>query len=76
MPEKPCPKRGSGVSSLPEEPQDLIGIGFGPANLALAIALRDHNARGSTQVGLSASFVERQTPSQLLRPALPTEMFS
>ena len=49
------------MSSLPEEPQDLIGIGFGPANLALAIALRDHNARGSTQVGLSASFVERQT---------------
>lgn len=36
---------------------DLVGIGFGPSNLALAIAVDEHNAQGA---GLSARFVERQ----------------
>ncbi|GAA3001367.1 lysine N(6)-hydroxylase/L-ornithine N(5)-oxygenase family protein [Kitasatospora albolonga] len=39
--------------------EDLIGIGFGPANLALAIAVDAHNER-NPQEALSARFVERQ----------------
>ncbi|MET7400215.1 SidA/IucD/PvdA family monooxygenase [Dactylosporangium sp. NPDC005572] len=37
---------------------DLVGIGFGPSNLALAIAIEEHNARSDTPV--SAVFVEKQ----------------
>jgi L-ornithine N5-monooxygenase len=37
---------------------DLIGVGFGPSNLALAIAVDEHNRRGGTQV--RALFLERQ----------------
>jgi L-ornithine N5-oxygenase len=36
---------------------DVVGIGFGPSNLALAIAVDEHVSRGSQ---LSARFVERQ----------------
>lgn len=36
---------------------DLVGIGFGPSNLALAIALREQRERG---VELDAVFLERQ----------------
>lgn len=38
---------------------DVAGVGFGPANLGLAIAIAEHNARG---VGdpLTARFIERQ----------------
>ncbi|MGH3934800.1 MAG: SidA/IucD/PvdA family monooxygenase, partial [Pseudonocardiaceae bacterium] len=38
---------------------DVVGVGFGPSNLALAIAIDEHNTRG---VGdpLTARFVERQ----------------
>ncbi|MGQ0630153.1 MAG: lysine N(6)-hydroxylase/L-ornithine N(5)-oxygenase family protein [Sporichthyaceae bacterium] len=43
---------------------DLVGIGFGPSNLALAIALREHQPRTDTgQAGvdaLRALFLERQ----------------
>jgi L-ornithine N5-oxygenase len=38
---------------------DIVGVGFGPSNLALAIALEEHN-RTSTQRPLSARFLERQ----------------
>lgn len=37
---------------------DLVGIGFGPSNLALAIALREHNARADESV--DAVFFEKQ----------------
>jgi L-ornithine N5-oxygenase len=37
---------------------DLIGVGFGPSNLALAIAVDEHNRRASTPV--RALFLERQ----------------
>ncbi|WP_298443147.1 SidA/IucD/PvdA family monooxygenase [Gordonia sp. (in: high G+C Gram-positive bacteria)] len=37
---------------------DLIGVGFGPSNLALAIALEEHNAAFGT--GLTARFFERR----------------
>lgn len=44
---------------------DLVGVGFGPSNLALAIAVAEHNAAhaaGSNGHGprLSARFIERQ----------------
>jgi L-ornithine N5-oxygenase len=39
---------------------DLIGIGFGPSNVAMAIALREHNARTDGQAAVSARFFEQQ----------------
>lgn len=40
--------------------KDLVGIGFGPANLALAIAIREHNGRRAPGEAIRASFIERQ----------------
>ncbi|MEV5298736.1 lysine N(6)-hydroxylase/L-ornithine N(5)-oxygenase family protein [Amycolatopsis methanolica] len=37
---------------------DLVGVGFGPSNLALAIAVTEHNAGGGEAV--TAHFLERQ----------------
>ncbi|MFY1638106.1 lysine N(6)-hydroxylase/L-ornithine N(5)-oxygenase family protein [Solwaraspora sp. WMMB335] len=37
---------------------DLVGVGFGPSNLALAIAVAEHNAAASRP--LDARFLERQ----------------
>jgi L-ornithine N5-oxygenase len=37
---------------------DLVGVGFGPSNLALAIAVTEHNAGDGGQV--TARFLERQ----------------
>lgn len=37
---------------------DLIGIGFGPSNLALAIALQEHGTQGGSPV--DALFIEKQ----------------
>ncbi|WP_310726170.1 lysine N(6)-hydroxylase/L-ornithine N(5)-oxygenase family protein [Streptomyces sp. N2A] len=41
------------------ETYDVVGVGFGPSNLSLAVALNEHreNARGP---GISATFFERQ----------------
>ncbi|MFE9664758.1 SidA/IucD/PvdA family monooxygenase [Streptomyces sp. NPDC005955] len=39
---------------------DLIGIGFGPSNVAMAIALSEHNARVERQDAVTAHFFERQ----------------
>ncbi|WKU48301.1 SidA/IucD/PvdA family monooxygenase [Streptomyces sp. VNUA116] len=39
--------------------EDLVGIGFGPANLALAIAIDDHNRRNPGSE-IHAGFLERQ----------------
>ncbi|WP_405647451.1 lysine N(6)-hydroxylase/L-ornithine N(5)-oxygenase family protein [Streptomyces uncialis] len=39
---------------------DLIGIGFGPSNVAMAIALREHNERVGRQEAVTAHFFERQ----------------
>ncbi|MFC8454104.1 lysine N(6)-hydroxylase/L-ornithine N(5)-oxygenase family protein [Kitasatospora sp. NPDC057223] len=38
---------------------DLVGIGFGPANLALAIAIEEHNRRAPDEA-LTVGFVEQQ----------------
>ncbi|MEW1994790.1 lysine N(6)-hydroxylase/L-ornithine N(5)-oxygenase family protein [Streptomyces coelicoflavus] len=48
---------------LPADPtlvHDLIGIGFGPSNVAMAIAIREHNARAGGQKVLDARFFEHQ----------------
>src|SRR3954454_8616475 len=42
-----------------EHLHDLVGIGFGPSNLALAIALREHNAQADEAI--DAVFFERQS---------------
>ncbi|MFD3805471.1 lysine N(6)-hydroxylase/L-ornithine N(5)-oxygenase family protein [Streptomyces sp. NPDC058611] len=39
---------------------DLIGIGFGPSNVAMAIALTEHNARVDMQEAVTAHFFEQQ----------------
>ncbi|MFF2011011.1 lysine N(6)-hydroxylase/L-ornithine N(5)-oxygenase family protein [Streptomyces sp. NPDC058195] len=39
---------------------DLMGIGFGPSNVAMAIALSEHNARAGGQEPVTAHFFEQQ----------------
>ncbi|MFG1665494.1 lysine N(6)-hydroxylase/L-ornithine N(5)-oxygenase family protein [Streptomyces sp. Y7] len=39
---------------------DLIGIGFGPSNVAMAIALSEHNAQAAPQEVITARFFEQQ----------------
>jgi L-ornithine N5-oxygenase len=39
---------------------DVLGIGFGPSNLALALAVDEHNATRSDESGVDALFVEKQ----------------
>jgi len=38
---------------------DVVGVGFGPSNLALAIALTEHNAAAGTET-VTSHFLERQ----------------
>lgn len=47
-------------TQLDQEVLDVVGVGFGPSNLALAIAVAEHNAGVGTDEPLSARFVERQ----------------
>ncbi|HWO58794.1 MAG TPA: SidA/IucD/PvdA family monooxygenase [Umezawaea sp.] len=39
---------------------DLVGVGFGPANLALAIAVAEHNAGAGADDVVTAHFFEKQ----------------
>ncbi|TCO62647.1 lysine N(6)-hydroxylase/L-ornithine N(5)-oxygenase family protein [Actinocrispum wychmicini] len=39
---------------------DVVGVGFGPSNLALAIALTEHNAQVAPENAVTAQFLERQ----------------
>ncbi|MGC9499967.1 lysine N(6)-hydroxylase/L-ornithine N(5)-oxygenase family protein [Streptomyces sp. WG7] len=39
---------------------DLIGIGFGPSNVAMAIAIGEHHARADGQETITARFFEQQ----------------
>jgi L-ornithine N5-oxygenase len=39
---------------------DVVGIGFGPSNLALAVAIEEHNASVGEGARLTYRFVERQ----------------
>ncbi|TXK42345.1 lysine N(6)-hydroxylase/L-ornithine N(5)-oxygenase family protein [Nonomuraea sp. C10] len=46
--------------SGPDGTYDILGIGFGPSNLALAIALAEHNARVPESERLRVGFLEKQ----------------
>ncbi|MDA3646411.1 lysine N(6)-hydroxylase/L-ornithine N(5)-oxygenase family protein [Saccharopolyspora indica] len=46
--------------SASEEVHDVLGIGFGPSNLALAIALEEHNRTAPGADRLSGLFFERK----------------
>lgn len=39
---------------------DIVGVGFGPSNLAVAIAAKEHNEKVSPDAALRVSFLERQ----------------
>ncbi|MFD8980629.1 lysine N(6)-hydroxylase/L-ornithine N(5)-oxygenase family protein [Streptomyces sp. NPDC059564] len=43
-----------------QEIYDLIGIGFGPSNMSLAIALEEHGASAPQQQPVTSHFFERQ----------------
>ncbi len=50
------------VGAVMSEPElDVLGIGFGPSNLAMAIAVTEHNDAGGPNSPVAARFVERQT---------------
>ncbi|AZM58663.1 MULTISPECIES: lysine N(6)-hydroxylase/L-ornithine N(5)-oxygenase family protein [unclassified Streptomyces] len=44
----------------PDTIYDVLGIGFGPSNLALAVALHEHGATARAGEELRAGFLERQ----------------
>jgi hypothetical protein len=46
--------------STPRPTVDVLGIGFGPSNLALALAIGDHNTSVPSDQRLTARFVEQQ----------------
>jgi L-ornithine N5-oxygenase len=50
---------------------DILGIGYGPANLAASVAIADHNARANGP-HLSAAFIEAH-PSFLWHPGMMIE---
>ncbi|MGW0188384.1 lysine N(6)-hydroxylase/L-ornithine N(5)-oxygenase family protein [Streptomyces sp. NPDC003362] len=50
------PLKGSDSDSI----HDILGIGFGPSNLALAIAIEEHNAGLPAERRLDSLFLERQ----------------
>ncbi|MER7015924.1 lysine N(6)-hydroxylase/L-ornithine N(5)-oxygenase family protein [Saccharopolyspora sp. NPDC000359] len=54
--------RGDNVTAAPteEEVHDVLGIGFGPSNLALAIALEEHNRAAPADDRISGVFFERK----------------
>ncbi|MFD9884487.1 lysine N(6)-hydroxylase/L-ornithine N(5)-oxygenase family protein [Streptomyces alboflavus] len=54
---------GGGTGSAhggPEVTYDVLGIGFGPSNLALAIAVEEHNAQAAEGDRIRAGFLEKQ----------------
>jgi L-ornithine N5-oxygenase len=51
------------VNALRSEPgtiYDVLGIGFGPSNLALAVAVEEHNRRVPADEEVRAGFLEKQ----------------
>ena len=48
------------MSDSAATPVDVLGIGFGPSNLALAIAVEEHNGGLRSGPPVTAAFVERQ----------------
>jgi L-ornithine N5-oxygenase len=52
--------RGEAAHSQVTDTYDVIGIGFGPANLALAIAIKEHNEVAAPANQITAVFLERK----------------
>src|SRR5690349_11577683 len=53
--------RATRAITNPELPvYDVVGVGFGPSNLALAIAATEHNAEAPASEQVSVRFLERQ----------------
>lgn len=50
----------SAVLKGPDSIYDILGIGFGPSNLALAIAVHEHNRQVGPGDRIRAGFLERQ----------------
>lgn len=48
------------VAEQPVAAYDIIGVGFGPSNLSLAVAVDEHNRRAMPDRAVSAVFFERQ----------------
>lgn len=48
------------MAAVDERIHDVLGIGFGPSNLALAIAIEEHNRTASAADRLDGVFFERQ----------------
>ncbi|WP_397544969.1 SidA/IucD/PvdA family monooxygenase [Saccharopolyspora pogona] len=48
------------MAAVDERIHDVLGIGFGPSNLALAIAIEEHNRTASAADRLNGAFFERQ----------------
>ncbi|MGV9778877.1 lysine N(6)-hydroxylase/L-ornithine N(5)-oxygenase family protein [Streptosporangium sp. NPDC003464] len=48
------------LHSEPDSIYDILGVGFGPSNLALAIAVEEHNEGAPAAERLHAGFLERQ----------------
>ncbi|MBT2415222.1 lysine N(6)-hydroxylase/L-ornithine N(5)-oxygenase family protein [Streptomyces sp. ISL-12] len=48
------------LHSGPDSVYDVLGVGFGPANLALAIALHEHGVTAGPEAPFRAGFLERQ----------------
>ncbi|HEV3380519.1 MAG TPA: SidA/IucD/PvdA family monooxygenase [Trebonia sp.] len=49
-----------GADGAPDEVYDVVGIGFGPSNLALAIALEEQACQPAPDRPVRAVFIERQ----------------
>ena len=56
MSEGTLPAGIAGQEGRGDEPLDVVGVGFGPSNLGLAIAIEEHNAESARPV--RAEFVE------------------
>lgn len=55
-----CFGRHAGYGEVPKHEEfDLVGVGFGPSNLALAVAVMEHNQRAG-RCDIRAAFLERQ----------------
>lgn len=57
---RPHPAAPRSTQTTEPELYDVIGVGFGPANLALAIAIDEHNARLDPSDRRRAVFLEQQ----------------
>jgi L-ornithine N5-monooxygenase len=48
------------VAMNSRDPVDVVGVGFGPSNLAFAIAIEEYNRTADLSAQITSSFVEKQ----------------